>query len=541
MTQDAGTVRDALLARTVTEAEEEIDRSFASNALKNEGYAQAVWTLLSMNEDYFVKVMHQQPEDADIFTDIHMNALTYPLRVCHGECPVESKKLVKKLIDEHYKLAWDWIELAINGYFNFHSLFPLWYRGKLELAVEEKRLIVKTPRQDKAYEAYNRLVPKDAKPERSLERPAPDFFRVVALKTTARSDWFRVNFDPQLVAELVALLTPVVSHHHSLPDGWTFGDFTLGQFKTVMITVQAMMTGWFTARYDLAAAGMPGMGYTSSVWVVPKDELAARLRRYTGVEGAALTKVLELLTFGSSGIRNPDIATQPLVDLRNGSYALSPFVWMGINAERNFCALLNQIPEQRKVYSRLINEKETLLREEIEDFLAPLGLDARHGELGGTDLDLAIVDRKDRCCLCLELKWFIEPAEIREIEERTEELKNGIVQAKKLRALYERRDDRLLRDVLGIEPDYLFSAAVASHNWIGHAEAQDNDIPIIKVWHLLHHIRDCGSLREAMDWLSKRKYLPVVGTDFEVSPMETSCGGWTCEWYGIKPVRGTEA
>ncbi len=114
------------------------------------------------------------------------------------------------------------------------------------------------------------------------------------------------------------------------------------------------------------------------------------------------------------------------------------------------------------------------------------------------------------------------------------------MQAKKLRALYERRDERLVRDVLRIEPDYLFRTAVASQNWIGHAEAQDDDIPIIKVWHLLHKIRDCGSLRETMGWLSQRKYLPVEGTDFNVQPMEISCGGWTCDWYGIEPLRADQ-
>jgi len=339
MVQEAGPIRDALLEKAVKEIEEEIDQSFAANALKNEGYAQAVWTLLSMNEDYLLKVFNRHPEDLDIFTDIHMNALTYPLRVCHRECPNESRKLVKKLIDDHYKLAWDWLELASHGYFNFHSLFPLWHRGKLELTVEGRRLSVATPRQNKAYEAYNRLLPRDAKPESDRKAPVSDFDGLVALKTTVGEDWFRVNFDPKLVSELVSSLTPVAARQHSLPDGWTFGDFTLAQFRAVMTTLQAMMMGWFTARNGLAGAGMPGMGYTSSVWVVSKDELAARLGRYTGIALAALKKILELLTFGSSGIRNPDIATQPLIDLRNGNYALSPFVWMGTNPERNFCAL----------------------------------------------------------------------------------------------------------------------------------------------------------------------------------------------------------
>jgi hypothetical protein len=282
---------------------------------------------------------------------------------------------------------------------------------------------------------------------------------------------------------------------------------------------------------------MPGMGYKSAVYVVPKEELTSRLRRYTGVDSATMKQILDLLTFGSSNIRYHDIAIQPLIDLRNGNYALSPFVWTGVNPERNFCTLVNQIPEHRRTYSGLVNEKESLLRNEVQEFLAPLELETRSGGLDGTDLDIAIVDRTDRCCRCLELKWFIEPAEIREIEEKAQELRKGITQAKKLRALYERKNQRFIHDVLGISPDYAFLAAVASQNWIGHAEAQDDEVPIIKVWHLLYKIRECGSLRGAMVWLSTRRDLPVEGKDFEVQPMESNCGEWTCQWYGIKPLR----
>ena len=52
---------------------------------------------------------------------------------------------------------------------------------------------------------------------------------------------------------------------------------------------------------------------------------------------AVVGHVLRYLTFGEMGIRTPDIAIQPLVDLTNGQYAVSPFVFTHINAERNLC------------------------------------------------------------------------------------------------------------------------------------------------------------------------------------------------------------
>ncbi|MEJ1966769.1 MAG: hypothetical protein WDO56_36580 [Gammaproteobacteria bacterium] len=520
---------------TVEQAEREIDDAFAANALKNEGYAQAVWTLLSQTEDAYIKVLHTLPGgEIDIFTDIRMNSLTYPLRVCHRECP-PSSKLRDVLIDAHYKLAWDWLTLSDHGYYNFSSIFPLWHRGKVKCAIEGNRLHADAPKDEKAYEAYNRLIQKDAKQERPAILPHDTIAEAVLRKTTIGRDWCTVNFDPRLVAQLVSGLVPFTAVRHSLPEEWAFGGFTLGQYRKVFVTLQAMLWGWMVAR-NILIERLHGLGYRTSVWVVPKAELSSRLRRYTGLDVGTVERILALMTFGASDIRNPDIAIQPLVDLRNGFFALSPFVWLNTNGERNLCVLLNQLPEQRKIYDRLKNEKETLLKAEMKDFLSVLGVNVRGGVVDGTDLDIAIIDRKSRDCLCLELKWFIEPAEIREINERTAELKGGVQQAKKIRALYERGDERLVRGVLDIEPGYGFMVAVASQNWIGHSEAQDPDVPIVKIWHLLRAIKDRGSLRSAMEWLKNRDYMPKEGTDFEIVPIEIGCGKWTAAWYGIKPL-----
>jgi hypothetical protein len=270
---------------------------------------------------------------------------------------------------------------------------------------------------------------------------------------------------------------------------------------------------------------------------VGRDELLARLRRYTGVDAPVIGRVLDLITFGSSGIRTPDIAIQPLVDLGDQTYALAPFVWLNTNVERNLCVLLNQIPQEKAVYSGLVRDKEAATRDEMRAFLAPLGFDLKWGKVGDTDLDLAIVDRTNKVCLCLELKWFIEPDEVREIEQRTKELMAGAMQAKKIKSLFESGDVRLVRDLLNIDQDYQFLSAVASQNWIGFGDVQDTEIPIIKVWHLLSQTKETCSLAETVAWLKDRRYLPKEGLDFSIEQRELSCGNWRATWYGLKALR----
>ena len=527
---------------SIEKIESGIDATFVASKLVEVGYGQAVWTLLSVMEDLYLARRHQasSEEALRVFADLYINALTHPLRVCTQKGAINGQKVENRLINDHYQLAVDWLRAA-KDYSQFCSLFPLWHRRKISIAVTDKRLVVEHRSLDHRYEAYNRLVRKEARDDPAVPAPHDRLSALLRAALSIDGDQFALNFNPRLASALIAWLTPALDRRHSLPDDWQFLGFSLQQYRKIIITVQSLLYGWHQVRGILANQGMPALGYRSAVWIVPKEELLARLTRYTEIGRYVVRTVLELITFGSSGIRNPDIATQPLIDLRDGTYGLSSFVWLNSDVERNLCALLNQIPEQKKLYAALTNEKEVATRGEIIAFLTSLGLEFKRGVVKGTDLDLAVVDRANKICLCLELKWFIEPAEIREIDERTKELAAGVEQAKIINALYRARDKSLVRDVLGIEPDFTFLSVVASQNWIGHDDVQCPEVPIIKVWHLLNRIKDSGSLAGIVGWLTKREYLPQEGAHYSVEPWEIACGEWRANWYGIKPLIGGTA
>lgn len=515
--------------------EEEIDAKFASSRLKDAGYAQAMWTLLAVNEDHYLTYLHRLPDERmHIYADTRLNALTYPLRVCFQQCIADAEVVRFELIDRDYELAREWLDAAVY-YDQFCTMFPMWHRGRLEISVVDCRLVVQnSSNANKQAEAYNRIVRKEARPEPPDIRGEVALTDAILSSTTIGTDWFRVNFDPQLVARIMEFLGPVMEARHTLPREWTFNSFSLQQYRKIFLAIQSLMYAWHVARVVLANSGMPGLGYKSSIWVVPRPELSARLCRYSGIDRAVVERVIDLLAFGAQ-VSAPDIATQPFVDLRNGTYALSPFVWLNTNMERNLCVLLNQIPMEKDRYSILSNEKEAATRREITEALASLGYDFRTAEVEGTNLDLAVIDRVNKACLCLELKWFIEPAEIREIENRTKELAKGVNQCKLINGLFERHDERLIKSVLAIESDYLFLSAVGSVNWIGFGDVQDEDVPIIKVMHLVSKIVELGSLAEAIEWLKARRYLPKEGRDYSIIPTEISCGEWSATWYVVNP------
>jgi hypothetical protein len=516
--------------------EVEIDEAFAASPLLDVGYAQAMWTVLSVNEDHYLKHLRVLgDQEMEIYVDTHLNALTHPLRAVFKRAERAASPLKNQLINRDYALAWKWIEASVQ-YDQFCTLFPLWHRERIKVEPSAGRLLVTNRHNsDRRYEAYNRFVRKEARKQSKTRGPSDSLLALLTSRMDIEFDSFRVKFNKELVSALITNVEPVMRSRHTLPANWEFVSFALRDFRQVFTVIQAMCAGWHLARSLAADSGMLGMGYRSAVWVTGRAEMVKRLCRFTTVQTDVVERILSLLTFGSNGVREPDIATQPLIDLGNGKLALAPFVWLSTSLERNLCTLLNQLPTERDRYSTLTMGKEKAAFAEAEIFLSRLGLVATSGSVKGTDLDLGIIDHKDKTCLCIEVKWFIEPAEIREIENHTKELAKGIEQAKTLQRLFVGRDKHFLETRLGITPDYQFYCAVGSVNWIGMGDVQDPAVPIVKLWDLLQQI-ERTTLGQAVEWLRSRRYLPDEGRDFKVLSLDIECGRWKANWYGLEPL-----
>jgi hypothetical protein len=101
----------------IKEAEQEIDLFSSSNKLKDIGYTQAVWTLLSVVEDLYLKKIEidQIPnKKLDAYVNSLMSWLSYPLRVCLKESDKRNSKLIRNMINDHYGYAFEWIEESKN-------------------------------------------------------------------------------------------------------------------------------------------------------------------------------------------------------------------------------------------------------------------------------------------------------------------------------------------------------------------------------------------------------------------------------------------
>lgn len=519
----------------VRDWENKLDAEFNNNPLGQICYSQAIWSILSVMEDKylkFVQIDQLSKEQLSVNVDAYLNALTHPLRTLYKQNKHRPEKIKKDVIDEHYGWAWDWLDKSII-YCQFCSIYSLWSKNKISLNVESTHLDASGWRNfNIEYEAYNRLFRKDLVSP-SLIDPSPILEKLKA-NISVNKHRFKLNLNPKLVRNLISFFSSTIEERYNLPSNWSFKNFTFEEFKKVFTTIQAILFGCFVVRSILAMNGLEGCGYPDAVWVVGMYELKTRLSRYTKIDSETVHMILRYITFGEVGIRNPDIALQPIIDLKNGFYALSPFVFLNTNVERNLCTLLNYIESEKKIYSKLTKQKENILRDKLIPEIEKLGYQTSKGKLYDTDVDLAIIDRDNKICISFELKWFIEPAEILEIVHRTEDLQKGVSQAKNILGKFTEGDTQLIKDVLNIDHSYSFSVAVGSMNWIGHFDVQSPKVPIIKINHFMEELEKRGSLRSTVDWLNDRMYLPKKSVDFDVEDYPLEIGPLRSSWYGIR-------
>ena len=520
-------------------AERDIDQAYSDSALLQESLGTAIWEVLSFVEDLQLRPIVQGRADSSHRTaadiDETLNALKFPMAWLHGRCNADGA-LLRCHDPERYQSAWDILELA-RKYYGFSGPFEYWTRGDLGLRLEGTRIIAERDFNETAeYEGYNRLMDykEDEDAPAGSESLTAELDSLVRVKGTR----FTITLNPRLMEKVITSLETPFQRRFTLPECWKFSRYSLREFRLVYLVMFAMAAIRRRARIVAAARGCLGLGVVDSVMVTPLDALIARLTRYTGLPVQPVVAVLNDLTYGSRGQLHPDPALQPLIHLSSGHYALAPFLWLHSSPERNLCVLLNRIPEERALYSRLKGGKERVMVSVIEAAAQARGFRTIKGTVTGRedlgDIDLAIISDSEQACLVLELKWFIGPAEVREIFERREELQKGIAQVEaRVRAIREGCPACL--SMLQLAPARI-QGVVVSKNWIGDSAVQKQPWPVISEQHLIAKLNVVENLSSVMEWLARRQYLPMLGKHFCVETTNIQIGSWATEWYGINSL-----
>ena len=514
--------------------ENEIDSYHKSNPLVNLPFATAAWSLLAFGEDHMLSEHPDGIQDLQRQITDFVFELKHPLRWLYRACR-QTDQISVAYDDAMFKASWDLFKLA-QEYDWFVLAFTYASCGEIELDLQNSTI---QPKEDFdigiEYEVYNRL----SEPNKSLEALSfvnPDNFPIDSIihSVKVRGDRFSHQLNPKMFADVTTAMQPIFDGMFLLPSEWEFSRYTLGEFRKVFEAISAMAIIRSIARRTAMTRGCSDRGHTDGVYVMNFDELLRRVVRYSNVSQSKVQSILDDLTYGNRDMSNPDPALQPLIKLNSDIYAIAPHLWLCLSAERNLAVLFNRLPSEKKIYSKLVNEKEDLMRERFITGLSAQGFRFIWGDVQGLpDVDLAIINDSEKMCLLIELKWFIGPTEPREIIKRSKEIKKGISQSLLLRSAFSHNHVPLL-DKLQIDSSYGLEAVVVSENWVGNANVQDLKIPVILADHLIVKLNSSDSLQSTVKWLKTRKYLPQKGEHFETARHAATIGKWTVNWYEIQ-------
>ena len=510
--------------------ETEIDNYYKSNPLVNLPFATSAWYLLVAAEK---DALEQEFAGIDEINNIHILASEFSVNLepsmswLYSDCN-RGGQVTSVFDDNLYKASRDLFELGKK-----YACFDFTYRcaGRGVFTLEPQGSTIQPIGdlfQGLEYEAYNILIDFHHA-EEPLSSTNFEYFPIDAIQRSLRieGDRFRYKLNPRMVSDTVKYLKPFFDRMFSLPSEWQFSRYSLGEFRKVFEIICAISHIHFSARGLAVTQACHNFGYANSIYMPTCDELLRRVVNYSRVSESAVQNIFDDLTYGYGGILHPTPALQPLIKLNSDIYAIVPHLWISSAAEVNFTMLLNKLPSEKHIYSKLASEKEGLMRKRITAQLDGKGFRIVSGDVPDLpDIDLAIITDSEKTCLLLELKWFIAPALARERIEKSEEIAKGVSQVIRLKQAFANNHLPLLNK-LKIDSSYRLEGVVVSENWIGYADVQSPEVPVIQSDHLIAKLRTAQNLESAVEWLKARKYLPREGEHFKVDRELVTIGDWT--------------
>ena len=521
-------------------AELEVDHAYRANPLLSLPRSEAVWYFLAECEEWYIRYAGKLTDG--VLCRCRVNLAKWPLRWLWKDCEPHGKLRQHHVPDDYYTHAKALAELG-RKYEWFEVAFSHATKGRLGLELNGRRI---RPTWESClhvrYDAYDRL--RDGA-EQSLDGSQESIMSSISEEIRRTVRWrgssFEYALNPKIFNRTYVSVEPTLNTAFRLPGEWKLPTADLRQYAAVLKAIWVLSYIHSIARVGAIDMGCQAFGYSGALVVMERNELITRLSRYLSLEQEVVRNVVEELTFGGHGIDNPDIALQPLVPLEPCHYGWAPSLVLGSSLERNLLVLLNRLPGSKAAYSHLSQGRETLMRESLRRELADTALRFWWGKVPGwgkaSDVDLAIIDDRRNCCLLLELKAFIGPADPREVNDKAEAIEKGVEQIG-------RRRDALctknvsLNQVLNIDDSFTVHFAVVSESSTGCGMARVGDVAVVRSPHLIERIKSEPNLGRISSWLSEREFLPVPGRDYEELPYPVTIEDWTLEWYQIKPLTG---
>ena len=352
-------MKQVKLSEDLRNIEAQVDNLYRSNPLIDVPFPTAAWHLLAAAGDDLGRKFELGPDalhSIDLSSkEFHVN-LEFPMRWLYTECEPKLQ-IPSERNNHHYKKAGrDLFEWG-KKYASFVFVYTCAYRGVFELELQGETIQPKGDFfKELEYQAYNDLVDFHTTEQafRSIDSDSDeDLSNAIGRSIKIKRAKFIYKMNSILVCDMKRFLKPTFNRMFSLPGEWQFSSYSLAEFRKVFEVICAIAHIHLRAHTIAKLRGCRDSGYAYSIYMPSCDKLLELVVDSCGVSEQNVRSILDDLTYGNKGIKGPDLALQPLVKIHRDYYAIAPLLWIAWIPEDNLITLLNRIPEEKNIYSKL--------------------------------------------------------------------------------------------------------------------------------------------------------------------------------------------
>lgn len=508
----------------LAQLDQQVDSSIAALDILSQPRDVALIHLLRYFEDYvrLYTPKHLGPLSHQVALKNGQNGMHFAVQWIFKHCPPPMGGLAHKTSDQVYRQAHDLHERAMD-YSMVWDLLTMVWRGRATAEREaDGTIVIRYANQPAADgEVADRFIGTSDNPSIGADSLHPginqnDFFKEI--RTSKDESGNTKYLVPVSTFDRVAVaFRSHVSQLSELDGSWDLGGYTLSQFKEFWTSLLTLCWIHFWACFS---SGTTGGDLDNTIIVWRREDWVKRLGKNCGIADVTVDAILSDLVYDAglyrSNSKQPDVTYQPFFPLHSDFLALSNWLVLLSSYERNIWDLVSI--KRPKIHSILRNKKEQIWLSELKPFLNSCGL-STHGPMKFTldsqnsDLDLLVLDQREKFGLCCQLKWLTTPDRIRDVEHTENELSIGLKQAQ-LSLRWVASLPTELSAQTGVSHDelqqYEFRTLVLSKNTIGSGWTYMPGAPIVNErllkWVLgdPHH----KSLRALWQVGEERRYLP---------------------------------
>jgi hypothetical protein len=262
-----------------------------------------------------------------------------------------------------------------------------------------------------------------------------------------------------------------------------------------------------------------GGNHQSLVLKITKGDLIQDIGELaTNINHEDIKKFIDFLIYGNQ-ITNPDPALQPLFSTLTGDILIPCNLIISNNFQRNLLSLYTRVASsafdnQSKIFeTSMINEANSWVSK------LPFALVNEHivADNKREEVDILIIDENDKFILVMEFRWFIQPGDSREVQERIKVCNQKVTQT-------ERKLAFITKNIKEITKKYNVSST-NSEEWevqgcvvikgFGGQQSINDEIPIITLDVLSIGAQEQRAARHLFNWIKSKSWLPLEHCHYE--------------------------